>query len=79
MIEIYDQLLCISGNKFYTKGSFYTVGAFVNDKYFQIMTGCNDEHWYATVDREGIRVCFDTEYNELNDAWFCKVDMKQLA
>ena len=79
MIQVNDKLLCVSGNEFYTEGNVYTVGNFVNDKYFQLLTGCNDEHWYATVDKEGIRVRFNTKYNEFDDAWFYKVEMRELA
>lgn len=79
MIDVDDQLLCVSGNEFYTKGDVYIVGNFVNDKYFELLTGCNDEHWYATEDKRGIKVCFNTKYNDLDDAWFCKVEMRELA
>ncbi|MBU5616282.1 hypothetical protein KPY62_04020 [Psychrobacter sp. TAE2020] len=40
----------------------------VNDKYFKVMTSCNDDYWYANVNREAIIVCFHTKSNDLNDA-----------
>ena len=74
--EIYtdDKLLCIQGNDIYLEGEIYTVGRIVNDKYFQLLTSDNDDHWYATYDEQGIHVSFDTTVSTTpNKAFFDKI------
>lgn len=74
--EIYtdDKLLCIQGNDIYREGEIYTVGRIVNDKYFQLLTSGNDDHWYATHDEQGIHVSFDTTVSTTpNKAFFDKI------
>ncbi|MBH0096646.1 hypothetical protein I6E61_09645 [Psychrobacter sp. NZS113] len=73
MISTNDKLICIKGNDVYLEGEVYTVGRIVNDKYFQLMTGSNDDHWYATLDNEGICVSFDSIVAEGNKARFDKI------
>ncbi len=79
MIKTGDRLLCINGNACYIEGETYTVGEFVNQKYFELMTGHNDEHWYATMDDGGIHVRFDSLQNDCSDAWFHELESKQYA
>ncbi|WP_296237545.1 hypothetical protein [Psychrobacter sp. UBA5136] len=74
MINTDDKLICIQGNQFYTEGEIYTVGRIVNNKYFQILTGDNNNHWYATLDDKGIYVSFDSMSAKDNKAWFDKID-----
>ena len=73
MINTDDKLICIQGNDFYSEGKIYTVGRIVNNKYFQLLTGNNDDHWYATLDDEGIYVSFDSMSAADNKAWFDKI------
>ncbi len=73
MIQTDDKLLCIRGNDFYSEGEVYTVGRIVNNRYFQLLTGDNDDHWYATLDEEGIYVSFDSAIAEKSKAWFDKI------
>lgn len=68
-----DKLMCIQGNTFYSKGQIYTVGRIVNDKYFQILTSGDDDHWYATLDDKGICVSFDSMIATDNKAFFDKI------
>lgn len=70
MIYTGDKLICTSGNEFYEAGELYTVGEFVNDRYFKLSTGCEKEHWYATIDDSGIYVSFDCMTNECRSARF---------
>lgn len=70
MINTGDKLICTSGNYSYEEGKLYTVGEFVNDRYFKLSTGHKDEHWYATVDDGGIYISFDCITPECDDAWF---------
>lgn len=79
MIKRGDKLICTNGNVCYAEGETYTVGEFVNGKYFELMTGCNDEHWYATVDDRGIYVHFNAIENEHSDAWFAQVMQQDCA
>lgn len=79
MIKTGDKLLCTGGNDCYVEGNTYTVGEFVNGKYFELMTGCNDEHWYATIDDEGIHVHFNSLKDDSSDAWFNEVEQKNCA
>jgi len=74
MINTDDKLICIQGNEFYKQGETYRVGRIVNNKYFQILTGDNADHWYATLDDEGIYVSFDSMDAKDNKAWFDKID-----
>lgn len=74
MINTDDKLICIQGNKFYKQGKTYRVGRIVNNKYFQILTGDNGDHWYATLDDESIYVSFDSMDAKDNKAWFDKID-----
>ncbi len=73
MINTDDKLLCIKGNAFYAAGDVYIVGEFINDKFFKLLTGCNDEHWYANEERQGVKVCFHADQSTVNDAWFDKL------
>lgn len=76
MIVSGDRLMCIKGNDLYAEGEFYTVGEFVNDKYFQLLTGCNGELWYASINDEGIRVPFNATESGYGDAWFIEINDK---
>ncbi|MER1972849.1 MAG: hypothetical protein ABS880_03700 [Psychrobacter alimentarius] len=73
MINTDDKLLCIRGNDFYSEGGIYTVGRIVNNKYFQLLTGNNEDHWYATLDDQGIYVSFDSITAKNSKAWFDKI------
>lgn len=79
MINTGDKLLCTAGNTFYAAGNTYVVGDFVNDKYFQVLTGYNDEHWYATLNNEKIYVHFDSITTVYNDACFDKMNNQKSA
>ena len=68
-----DKLLCTKGNDFYAEGEIYTVGRIVNDKYFQLLTSGNDDHWYATLDDQGIYVSFDNIIAGNHKAFFDKI------
>ncbi len=70
MIRSGDKLKCICGNDFFVEGSIYTVGNIINNKFFQINNGANEEYWYATKDSEGIYVRFNEEDHLVNDASF---------
>lgn len=77
MINTGDKLLCTAGNTFYAAGNTYVVGDFVNEKYFQLLTGYNDEHWYATLKNEKVYVCFDSAATVYDDAWFDRMNNKR--
>lgn len=79
MINTGDKLLCMVGNACYATGKTYTVGKFVNSKFFELMTGCNDEHWYATSNDEGIYVRFNSSEGEYTDAEFHKLENRNCA
>jgi len=79
MIKTGDELLCTDGNDCYVAGRTYIVGKFVSGKYFELLTGCNDDRWYVTMDDEGIRVCFSAITNDYCDAWFTKVENPNYA
>lgn len=79
MISTGDQLLCTAGNTFYSAGNTYIVGEFVNEKYFQLLTGYNDEHWYATLNDEKVYVHFDSNTAVYSDAWFDKMNNRKSA
>ena len=74
MINTDDTLRCTQGNDFYTEGKIYKVGRIVNNKYFQILTNNNTDHWYATLDDNGIYVSFDSAVVETERAYFEKID-----
>ena len=74
MIKTGDKLVCTSGNAFYAEGHVYTVGDFINDKFFELPTGCNDEYWYAKRDSSGISIHFDTMTTKVRDAHFDKLN-----
>ena len=74
MIKSGDRLICTKGNDLYTEGRFYTVGEFVNDKYFQLLTGCNGELWYASINDKGICVPFNIMESGYGDAWFAEIN-----
>ena len=76
MINTGDKLLCTDGNAFFVKGQVYTVGSIINEQFFEIKTGCDDEHWYATKDSEGIYIRFNSAKGKVSDAWFSKVKSK---
>ena len=73
MISTNDKLLCTQGNDFYLEGETYTVGRIVNERYFQLLTGSNDDHWYATLDDKGIYVSFDSITAQSKKARFDKI------
>ncbi len=79
MINTGDRLVCTAGNTFYATGNTYVVGDFVNDKYFQLFTGYNDEHWYATLNNEKIYVRFDSITTVYDDACFDKMKNRKSA
>lgn len=70
MISTGDKLICTSANNFYELSELYTVGEFVNDKYFKLFTGNDEEYWYATIDDRGIYVSFDCLTRECENACF---------
>ena len=76
MINTGDKLICTNGNYFYEESKLYTVSEFVNDKYFKLSTGNNEEHWYATIDDSGIYVSFDCLSVECENAWFETIEDK---
>ena len=80
MINTNDKLRCTQGNHFYNVGEIYKVGRIVNDKYFQILTDNNADHWYATLDDQGIYVSFDSDSGvaENERARFEKIDELQV-
>ena len=65
MINTGDNLICIFGNDCYTQGIVYTVGDYINPRFFAVMIG-DDECWYATAERDDIVIHFDA----INDACF---------
>lgn len=73
MINTGDKLVCTQGNDFYLEGETYTVGRIVNNKYFQVLTDNNDDHWYATLDNDGIYVSFDSMTAKSSKAWFDEI------
>lgn len=79
MIKTGDKLVCTTGNACYQKGDVYTVGEYLNDKFFEVQTGCNDECWYATTDKSGIYIRFENIQAEMNDAFFDKVENQVYA
>ncbi len=79
MIHTGDKLLCTHGNGVYQEGHIYTVGRMVSDRHFQLLTGYNDDHWYATFDDNGIHVRFDAMKTQYSDAWFDKVYDEDMA
>lgn len=79
MIRTGDKLICTSGNDFYSAGNVYTVGNFVNDKFFEIPTGCNDECWYASRDSSGIYIHFETMQTKMKGAYFDKLNNQVYA
>ncbi|TXD97650.1 hypothetical protein ES754_01285 [Psychrobacter frigidicola] len=80
MISTGDNLLCIFGNDFYVEGGVYTVGDYINSKFFEVMTGDNDECWYAKA--ECASDCINIRFNSINDACFehhtCSVEIKSI-
>lgn len=70
MLKTGDKLICTLGNGCYKEGETYTVGRFINDKFFKLMTGYDGEYWYATNDASGIKVQFDDIKDEYSEAWF---------
>lgn len=78
MINTGDKLICTSGNDCYVQGEIYTVGEFMNDKCFKLMTGSNDEYWYASIDKEGVHVRFRFNFikDKYSDARFGRIENK---
>ena len=70
MIKTGNKLICTDGNEFYQKGELYTVGEFINDRYFELLLEGNNECWYGTVDDKGIYVHFADAINHYSNAWF---------
>jgi hypothetical protein len=79
MLRVGDKLMCTAGNVFYREGKVYTVGDFVNDKYFVLKTGSSEEHWYATISDEGVHVRFNSMSSEYSDACFSKIKNQKCA
>lgn len=79
MINTGDKLICIQGNDIYLEGSLYTVGRIINDKHFQLLTGNNADHWYATLNNQGIRVEFNMMKDKQRDAWFDEISEKHIV
>ena len=76
MINTGDKLICTKGNHFYVEGDTYTVGRFVNDKYFEVMPGKNEERWYASITENGVYVSFEDIPFDYSNAWFETVQDK---
>lgn len=74
MLTTGDKLICVFGNRYYEEGETYIVGEFVNDKFFELMTGYDNECWYATVDESGIKVQFDNTFTDQDVARFVLED-----
>ncbi|SNT70015.1 hypothetical protein [Psychrobacter sp. LV10R520-6] len=74
-----EKLVCTQGNDFYSEGKTYTVGKIVNDKYFQVLTASNDDHWYATLDDNGIYVSFDSVTAKSSKARFDEISDKSIV
>ena len=74
MINTGDKLLCTAGNEFYEAGKLYTIGEFINDKYFELPVdeGC----WYGTIDDRGIYVQFNCTVSGYGNAWFEIIENK---
>ena len=68
MINTGDNLICVCGNDCYVQGVVYTVGDYINMKFFAVMTGDNDECWYATAECENAGICI--RFDAINDACF---------
>lgn len=68
-----DKLICTRGNILYKEGEIYTVGDFINDRYFQLLVDDHHEYWYATMDDKGIHVSFSTIDASYHDAYFIKL------
>ena len=73
MINYGDKLICTDGNTFFVEGQVYTVGTIINERFFEISTGSDNEHWYATKDIEGIYVRFNSLNGKMSNAWFAEV------
>ena len=70
-MKIGDKLICTDGNNCYVEGEVYTVGDFINDRFFKIITSNSTECWYATKDSEGIYIPFDAIKKM---AWFTELE-----
>lgn len=79
MIKTGDKLICTDGNACYETGKTYTVGEFVNRKFFELMTDCNHECWYASINDEGIYVHFNSIKGDQSDAKFHKLETRSCA
>ena len=78
-MKVGDKLICTDGNTCYVAGEVYTVGDFINDKYFKIRTGFDNGYWYATKDDEGIYVRFNSKEDQVSDAWFDELEHQDYA
>lgn len=80
MINTGDNLLCTFGNDCYVKDGIYTVGDYINQNFFAVMTGDNDECWYATAECGSDSICI--RFDATNDACFehhaCAVQIKSI-
>lgn len=74
MLVTGDKLICVTGNSYYEEGETYIVGRFVNDKFFELMTGYDNERWYASVDASGIKVQFEHIFTDHDVARFVLED-----
>jgi len=74
-----DKLICTNGNVFFVEGQVYTVGSIVNEKFFEISTGSDNEYWYATKDSEGIYVRFNSLEGRMSEAWFGQLECQTYA
>lgn len=73
MMKSGDRIICTQGNELYLEGEFYTVGEFINERYFQLLTGYNGELWYAAINDVGICVPFNAMESGYSDAWFTEL------
>ena len=71
MVNTGDELICTDGNNCYVEGYICTIGNFINERFFEVMTGNNKECWYARKDNEGIYVAFDAFKRVV---WFDKLE-----
>lgn len=72
-IHTNDKLICTQGNAYYSEGEVYTVGRIVNDKYFQLLTSGNDDHWYATLDDQAFTSALILQLLPITKLFFDKI------
>lgn len=64
---------------FFVEGQVYTAGSIVNEQFFEINTGSDGEHWYATEDNDRIYVHFNSLRGKVSDARFAKTERQAYA